>query len=166
MEKRARKRTYNTRLIRATWPYTVQEIADLFGIHKNVVLRWLKAGLVADRSTRPFLIRGTELSRFLSDRRAKRRQKCAPAEFYCFKCRSARGAYLNIADITIESVSVLRVKAICAVCSTPVSKAQAVRDLRKIRDRFAIQQMTGEHLLERAAPSVKVDSETPNDDAR
>jgi excisionase family DNA binding protein len=37
------------RLIKATWPYTVQEIAELFKIHKNAVLRWLREGLRADR---------------------------------------------------------------------------------------------------------------------
>jgi len=36
-----KKRRYNVRRIKATWPYRVEEIADLFGIHKNAVLRWL-----------------------------------------------------------------------------------------------------------------------------
>ena len=54
-----RKHRYNLRLIKATWPYTVQEIAELFGVHKNAVLGWLKAGLKSDRSQRPFLVRGT-----------------------------------------------------------------------------------------------------------
>jgi hypothetical protein len=63
-----RKRRYNVRRIKATWPYSVQEIATLFGIHKNAVLRWLKEGLQADRGQRPFLIRGDELTRFLTAR--------------------------------------------------------------------------------------------------
>ncbi len=165
MDRPARKRTYNVRLIKATWPYTVQEIADLFGLHKNVVLRWLKEGLHADRSSRPFLIRGDELSRFLSARMAKRRTKCAPDQFYCFKCRGPSEAYLGIADVAIETPTTLRLMSICAVCSTRVSKAQAVRDLPRIRTRFKIQQLTGEHVLGRSDASVNVDSETPNDDA-
>ena len=165
MDRRRRKRTYNTRLIRATWPYTVQEVAALFGIHKNVVLRWLKEGLCADRETRPYLIRGDELIRFLSARRAKRRATCTATQFYCFKCRCPREAYLGIADIEIETATRLQVKSICEVCNTPVNKAQAVRDLPNIRNRFEIQQVAGEHLLERAGPSVNVDSETPNEDA-
>jgi hypothetical protein len=65
-----RKRTYNVRRIKATWPYTVQEIAELFRIHKNAVLRWLKDGLQANKDQRPFLIRGEELIRFLNARLA------------------------------------------------------------------------------------------------
>ncbi len=166
MDKRRRKRTYNTRLIRATWSYTVQEIANLFKIHKNVVLRWLKEGLHADRSIKPFLIRGDELARFLSERRAKRRARCTATQFFCCKCRCPREAYLGIADIEIETLTRLRVKSICAVCSTRVNKAQAVRDLPSIRQRFEIQQLAGEHILERADASVNVDLEMPNEDTR
>jgi hypothetical protein len=56
-----RKRRYNLPRIKATWPYTVQEVAELLCVHKNAVLRWLNDGLTEDRSQRPFLIRGTEL---------------------------------------------------------------------------------------------------------
>ena len=47
---RRKKRRYNIRRVKATWPYTVQEIAELLGVHKNAVLRWLHDGLRADRS--------------------------------------------------------------------------------------------------------------------
>ncbi len=77
-----------------------------------------------------------------------------------FKCRTPREAYLGIADVAIESASRLRVKALCVACGTPVNKAQAVRDLPKIRERFEIQQLTGEHILERVGPSVNSDSES------
>src|SRR3954464_13745227 len=128
-----RKRRYNVRRVKATLPYTVQEIADLFDIHKNAVLRWLKNGLIADLSQRPFLIRGDELIRFLKQRQDGRRQKCRPEEFFCFRCRAPREAWLGIADLMIESATRLRLKGLCGVCETPVSKVQRVCDLAKIR---------------------------------
>ncbi len=149
-----KKRRYNVRRVKATWPYTVQEIADLFGIHKNAVLRWLREGLCADRSQRPFLIRGDELARFLNERQNGKRRRCAPGEFFCFRCRVPREACLGMADIAIESPTRLRIKALCAVCETPVNKVQSVRDLAKIKTCFDSVQLTGEHLLECAAPSV------------
>jgi len=155
-----RKRTYNVRRIKATWPYTVQEIAELFSVHKNAVLRWLKEGLQANRDRRPFLVRGDELARFLTARQTGRRRHCADTEFFCFKCRIPRAAYLGIADIVIESATRLRVKALCAACGTAMNKTQAVRDLAKIQDRFEVQQLAGAHLLERADPSLNSDSET------
>src|SRR3954466_4602648 len=91
-----RKRRYNVRRIRATWPYSVQEIAALLGIHKNAVLRWLGSGLSADRSHKPFLVRGDELIRFLKQRQQANRRKCGSEEFFCFRCRVPREACLGI----------------------------------------------------------------------
>src|SRR3954469_17489008 len=154
-----RKRRYNLRRIKETWPYTVQEIAELFGIHKNAVLRWLKGGLKSDQSQRPFLVRGDELIRFLNDRQNGNRQRCAPSEFFCFRCRVPREAYLGMADIAIDSPTRLRIKALCAVCDTPVNKAQNVRDLPAIKSRFNVQQLAGEHLIERADARLNCDLE-------
>jgi hypothetical protein len=155
-----RKRTYNVRRIKATWPYTVQEIAELFRIHKNAVLRWLKDGLQANKDQRPFLIRGEELIRFLKARQTSKGCRCTPTEFYCFKCRARREAYLGIVDISIESPTRLRVKSLCAMCNTPINKIQNTRDLPKIQNRFHVQQLTGEHILDRVPASLNSDMET------
>ena len=154
------KRRYNVRLIKATWPYTAQEIAELFDIHKNAVLRWLKEGLHADRNQRPYLIRGDELIRFLNRRQDGKRRRCGPGEFFCFKCRVPREPYLGIADIAIESPTRFRIKALCSVCDTSMNKVQNVRNLPRIKTLFNIQQLTGEHLLECLAPSQNDDFET------
>lgn len=154
-----KKRTYNTRLIRATWPYTVQEVSALFKVHKNAPLRWLKEGLRANCDGRPFLVRGDELIRFLKARQQSKKHYCKPDEFFCFKCRAPREAYLKIADIIIERPNRFRVKALCAVCTTPVSKVQNIQKLAEIRIRFHIQQLEGQHLIERDEPSVNSDSE-------
>jgi hypothetical protein len=154
------KRTYNVGRIKATWPYSVQEIAELFGIHKNAVLRWIKDGLQANKDQRPFLIRGEELIRFLNARQTRKRCKCKATEFYCFRCRAPREAYLGIADIAIESPTRLRVRSLCAMCSTPINKVQSIRDLAKIQIRFHVQQLTGERILDRTHASLNSDLET------
>lgn len=155
-----RKRVYNLRKIRATWPYTVQEVAELLGVHKNAVLRWFKGGLRANRDQRPYLIRGEELIRFLSERESRRRHKCSPAQFYCFRCRCPREPYLGIVDVIIENSLRLRLSALCSVCDTAVHKMQRVADLPKVRLRFHVQQIRGEHLIERAGPSLNGALET------
>jgi excisionase family DNA binding protein len=154
-----RKRTYNLRLIRATWPYTVQEVAALLQVHKGAVLRWLNEGLRADQSRRPFLIRGDELVRFLSERQQARKRKCRVQEFFCFKCRAPSTIYLNIVDIVIESASRFRMKALCADCGTPVNKMQAISNLEKIKSVFHVQELAGQHLIERAAANANSDLE-------
>ncbi|MFZ4125033.1 MAG: hypothetical protein ACOYJ2_03040 [Rickettsiales bacterium] len=154
-----KRRTYNTRLIKATWPYTVQEIANLFNVGKNAPLRWLKEGLRANSDGRPYLIRGDELIRFLNDRQQRKRKKCSTHEFFCFKCREPREAYLGMADVTIESHTKLRVKAICTDCNTNISKVQSVKKLPEIEKCFHVQQLVGRHIIERDETSVNDDLE-------
>ena len=111
----------------------------------------------ANKDQRPFLIRGEELIRFLNARQTRKGCKCAATEFYCFKCRGPREAYLGIVDIAIESPTRLRVKSLCALCSTPINKVQSVRDLAKIQVRFHVQQLTGERILDRTPASLNSD---------
>ena len=154
-----RKRTYNVRLIRATWPYTIQEIAELFGIHKNAITRWLNEGLAADTTQRPYLIRGDELIRFLSARQTAKTCRCGLTEFFCFRCRTRREAALKMADIVIESAHRFRVKALCAECSTPVNKMQGITNLPRIEASFEVMTLVGRHLIERSHPSLNRDKD-------
>jgi hypothetical protein len=135
----------------------VQEIAALFGLHKNAVLRWLKEGLQADTERHPYLVRGDELIRFLSVRQQRKKCKCAPSEFFCFKCRAPREAYERIADLIIENPRRFRVKVICADCGTSMNKVQAMKNLPKIESGFHVQQREGWHLIEGINPSVNSD---------
>ena len=41
--------------------YTVEEVASLFGVHKNSVRAWIKAGLPVCDARRPVLILGLDL---------------------------------------------------------------------------------------------------------
>jgi len=153
----AGKRKYNTRRIKATWPYSVTEIADLFSLHKNAVSRWLKEGLQVDTTRRPYLIRGDALIRFLDARQQRKTRPCTLAEFFCFKCRAPREAYGGIADLTIESPTRLRVKALCVACDTPVNKVQSMKNRPKIEASFHVQKREGWHLIESINPSVNSD---------
>ena len=55
------KRHPNHRLVKIHRSYTVEEIASLFGIHKNTVRGWVKAGLPTCDNKRPMLILGHDL---------------------------------------------------------------------------------------------------------
>lgn len=152
-------RKYNLRRIKATWPYTVQEIASLLGIHKNAVLRWCKEGLQVDQECRPWLIRGDSLIRFLSDRQTTRKHKCGLTEFYCFRCREPRKAYLNIVDIVIENATRIRVKTVCEKCDAAMGKVQSVQKMDEIRKHFHVQQQHDRRIRERGDTSVNSDKE-------
>ena len=52
------RRHANPRLVKLHRNYTVEEIARLFGLHKNTVRNWLKEGLALIDGQRPMLILG------------------------------------------------------------------------------------------------------------
>jgi Helix-turn-helix domain len=72
----------NHRRVKIHRSYTVEEIAGLFGIHKNTVRVWVKTGLPTCDERRPMLILGHDLASFLQARRARRKQPCRPGEIY------------------------------------------------------------------------------------
>jgi transposase len=66
----------NPRLVKLHRNYSVEDVARLFGLHKNTVRVWLKQGLEPIDDRRPKLILGWELSRFLYERRQRGKQSC------------------------------------------------------------------------------------------
>jgi hypothetical protein len=83
------KRHPNPRLAKIHRNYTVEEIANLFGVHKNSVRNWVKGGLPTSDDRRPMLILGRDLVAFLQARRVKNKRPCQPGEIYCMRCRAA-----------------------------------------------------------------------------
>lgn len=83
-------RNPNHRLVKIHHSYTVEEVARLFGIHKNTVRDWLRNGLSALCERRPLVILGPVLVDYLKARRAKNKRKCRPGEIYCVRCREPR----------------------------------------------------------------------------
>ena len=73
---KTRKRTYNTRLVKRDYPYSIREIAELFGVHNKSVRNWIKSGLRLIDSSKPFLIHGSDLKDFLNKKHAKRKCRC------------------------------------------------------------------------------------------
>ena len=77
--------------------YTVEEVADLFDVHKNTVRHWIKDGLPLCDERRPTLILGADLRDYLQARRQARKRKCRPCEMYCLRCRSPQIPADNLA---------------------------------------------------------------------
>ena len=80
----------NPRLAKIHRSYSVEECRALFTVHKNTVRNWLRQGLEPIDGQRPTVIRGDELRRFLTERRARAKQTCGPGRIYCLPCRAPK----------------------------------------------------------------------------
>jgi hypothetical protein len=85
--RRAKKRTYNTRLIKRDYTYFLREIAELFEVYPRAVRRGIKGAMPLIDECRPFLSHGRDLIAFLDARQTRRKQPRAADELCCLRCR-------------------------------------------------------------------------------
>ncbi|MES1976710.1 MAG: helix-turn-helix domain-containing protein [Pseudomonadota bacterium] len=112
------KRHPNPRLAKIHRNYTVEEVASLFGIHRNTVRQWVKQGLPTTDDRRPLLILGQALMTFLQAKRAKTKQSCQPGEIYCVRCRKPQTPAGAMADYQPLSSTLGNLVGICPACES------------------------------------------------
>ena len=150
----ARKRSYNTRLIKRDYPYFVSEIADLFHLHPNAIRRWIKQELVTVDDRKPVLVHGGDLIDFLDMRQAQRKQKCAVDELYCFRCRRPKHPRFNRIEVKMRSETRLNLSGVCDTCGAIMNRAGSVDKIEEYRRNFIIQTPGGGRISGRSDPSV------------
>jgi len=110
-------KTPNPRLAKLHRSYTTEQAACLFGVHRNTVRAWIKAGLPTVAG-RPALIEGRELRAFLEHRRAAAKRPCPPGALYCCKCRGPRAPLPRTVVFETRDSGAGSLRAICATCET------------------------------------------------
>ena len=149
----------NRRLVKIHRNYSVEEVARLFGLHKNTVRNWLKQGLAAIDDRRPTLILGQELSRFLHERRQKARQACGPGRIFCIACRAPRVPAGKMADCTATGPLAASLCGICPDCGRLIYRRINLAKIDAVRGDLEITfTQPRPRLGERAVPSVNCDS--------
>ena len=112
------KRHQNPRLAKKNRSYEVNEIADLYGAHKNTVLNWIKQGLPTLDIKRPLMILGTDLNAFHAKRRAKNKHPCKPNEIYCMKCKIPKEPAVGMVEYKPVNEKTGNIIGICPACET------------------------------------------------
>jgi len=151
---RPRRRSYNTRLVKRSYSYSLQEIAELFDVHVNAVRRWIQDGLPRIDNQKPYLVHGSELADFLDARQTRRKRKCAPDEFYCCRCRAPRRPRHGVVDLTIENAKQVRLSAKCGTCGATMNRIGSVAKLASYRSLFNVQTTEQRRIGERLEPGV------------
>jgi excisionase family DNA binding protein len=113
----ARRRCPGKRGVKIHRNYTVDEAARVLGVAKITVRRWIKGGLPALNDRKPTLILGSDLAKFLSERKTTR-QTCQPHECFCVKCRGPRRPAADMAEFIPVTPTVGNLRAICPTCGT------------------------------------------------
>ena len=123
----------NPRLVKIHRNYCVEDIARLFGLHKNTVRNWLKQGLATIDDRRPTLVLGRELSRFLQERRRKARQVCGPGRIFCIACRTPKVPAGNMAECTPTSPLAGNLCGICPDCDRLIYRRVNLTKIDSVR---------------------------------
>ena len=153
-----RKRHPNPRLAKIHRNYTVDEVASLFGIHRNTVREWVKRGLPTSDGRRPMLILGRDLVAFLTARRAKNKRTCQPGEIYCVRCRMPREPAGEMVDLVPVTATLGNLVAICSICETMMYRRVSLAKLEHVRGKLDITMpQATEHIGESALPTVNSD---------
>lgn len=153
------KRRHNPRLVKIHRSYAVDEIAKLFGIHKNTVRNWFKNGLVPIDKQRPTLIHGLALRRFLEQQRASAKQPCPPGYLYCLKCRAPKKPACDMVDYLPYAESVGNLRGICPACETIMNRRVSQTKFNEVCANLDVSfPEDATRIRERNAPTVNCDS--------
>lgn len=152
------QRLPNPRLAKIHRNYTVEEVAALYGIHRNTVRAWIKSGLPTCDARRPVLILGAALSAFLIQKRAKNKRPCAPGEMYCMRCRVPQVPDLGIADYQQLTQGGGNLMGLCPSCGCMMNRRVSLEKLNTIRGSLDITLPNPlQHIDESIQPSVNSD---------
>jgi hypothetical protein len=128
----------NHRRVKKLRSYTIFEVSELMGIHKNTVHQWIRNGLETTDDKRPLLIRGCDLIGYLQTRRMRRRRPCGSGQLYCFRCRAAKDPAGAMADYIPLTEKLGNLTAICPDCGLIMHRVVSVANLEDIRTNLDI----------------------------
>jgi hypothetical protein len=138
--------------------YTVEEVANLFTVHKNTVRSWIKEGLVLNDSKRPILILGSSLRDFLQAKRESAKRKCLPHEIYCLRCKTPKRPAENMVDFKVINSSVGCLIGLCPSCNTVINKYLRIDQIQLIFSKLDVMLPEAlKHIIESTNPLLNSD---------
>jgi hypothetical protein len=144
--KKFRKR-FNTRIIRAKNPYSIEEITELLHVDKSTVGHWLKAGLPKIDAQQPYLIWGEDLIVFLNQKNQSKKRPCADNQLFCCKCQKATRPKGNIVRINISDKRTNLIGK-CMICESSTNRTISPKKIDDFMRIFTVTEPVRENLIE------------------
>lgn len=127
-----RHRSPNYRLLKKHRSYTVGEIAEKLGVHRQTVRRWTRQGLAPIDSYKPMLILGEHAAQFLKQRKKANKKSCKLNELYCVKCREPKIPAESMAELEVINSTIGNLLGICPDCESYMNKRVSLKKLTEI----------------------------------
>ncbi|WP_158752840.1 helix-turn-helix domain-containing protein [Dyella sp. S184] len=128
----------NPRLAKIHRSYSVEEVARLYGTHRNTVRAWIRAGLPTIDGSRPILIAGRDLGGFLRARRQRNARPCGAGELYCCRCRTPQKPAGNRAVYEPMNATTGNLVGICSTCSAWMNRRVSLANLGAVLGDVAV----------------------------
>lgn len=152
------RRNPNPRLAKIHRNYTVEEIAVLFGVHRNTVRQWIKIGLPTSDQKRPTLVLGRDLAAFLQTKRKANKRPCQPGQIYCVRCREPRNPAGEMSEYQSLTATQGNLVGICPTCEILIYRRVCLAKLEQVRGNLNVTlPLALEHIDKRGMPSVNSD---------
>lgn len=131
-------KSLNPNLAKIHRNYTVEEVASLFGIHKNTVRTWIKNGLPVCDDRRPILILGAQLRAYLQEKRQSWKHKCRIDEMFCMRCRAPRRPAADMVDLAPALAAANRLTGLCPDCGSLMNRFASDASLERIKENLDV----------------------------
>ena len=151
------KRKINLNHIKENYPYSIADICDIFGKHKNTVFAWKKAGLKPIDNKKPYLFHGSDLREFLKQKQDAQKSKCQVDELFCTKCQKPQKPFGKLVDIFVMAKNRLNLQGLCEVCNCKMNKGFKRKNLALIQKTYDVGKVHNSHLIERFDSTANCD---------
>jgi hypothetical protein len=152
------KQSQNPRLAKSNRSYKIDEVAEIYGVHKNTVLNWLKQGLPTLDKKRPLLVHGRALNSFHAIKRVKNKQPCQLDELYCMRCKVPKKPVEGLVEYKAINEKIGNVIAICPTCQTIMNRRISSAKIEQFSTRMGFSLPQAHlHIIDSFNPSVNCD---------